>query len=240
MSLNHMPKAAARRLTRADASKILPGKGHAAGIPWHEAGNRAQQRGLARSVGAQQGHDLARADNNDYGRIVRLLMLTGCRRVEIGDLRWSEINLETRSITLPGSRTKNGREHVVPLCDAAVAIIEAIPRRDRELVFGIGRGGFNGWAKAKGNIDKLLQFKTPWTLHDIRRTVRTGLGMLGVLPHVAEASLNHLPPKLIRTYDRNTYAAEKRAALELWANHLAIAIAQAPGANVTRLPNKAG
>jgi integrase len=180
---------------------------------------------------------LACPDSNDYGRIVRLLMLTGCRRVEIGDLHWSEINLESRSITLPGSRTKNGREHVVPLCDAAVAIIEAIPRRNRDLVFGIGRGGFSGWAKAKGNIDKLLQFKTAWTLHDIRRTVRTGLGMLGVLPHVAEAALNHLPPKLIRTYDRNTYEPEKRAALELWASHLAVAIAQATGTNVTRLPS---
>ncbi|MGA7112283.1 MAG: site-specific integrase, partial [Pseudolabrys sp.] len=77
-----------------------------------------------------------------------------------------------------------------------------------------------------------------WTVHDIRRTVRTGLGMLGVLPHVAEAALNHLPPKLIRTYDRNTYENEKRAALELWANHLAVAIAQATGANVTKLERK--
>ena len=62
--------------------------------------------------------------------------------------------------------------------------------------------------------------------------------MLGVLPHVAEAALNHLPPKLIRTYDRNTYENEKRAALELWANHLTVAIAQATGANVTKLERK--
>ena len=62
--------------------------------------------------------------------------------------------------------------------------------------------------------------------------------MLGVLPHVAEAALNHLPPKLVRTYDRNTYENEKRAALELWANHLAVAIAQATGANVTKLERK--
>ncbi|MFZ1208032.1 MAG: site-specific integrase, partial [Pseudolabrys sp.] len=82
------------------------------------------------------------------------------------------------------------------------------------------------------------KLQTPWTVHDIRRTVRTGLGMLGVLPHVAEAALNHLPPKLIRTYDRNTYENEKRAALELWANHLAVAIAQATGANVTKLERK--
>jgi hypothetical protein len=62
--------------------------------------------------------------------------------------------------------------------------------------------------------------------------VRTGLGKLGVAPHVAEAALNHLPPKLIRTYDRNTYAAEKRDALDKWAAHLKVAVAQATGANV--------
>ena len=95
-------------------------------------------------------------------------------------------------------------------------------------------GGFAGWAKGKIALDKATKL-APWTLHDIRRTVRTGMGMLGVLPHVAEAALNHLPPKLIRTYDRNTYAAEKRAALDLWAGHLKVAIAQATGANVTAL-----
>jgi hypothetical protein len=65
--------------------------------------------------------------------------------------------------------------------------------------------------------------------------LRTGLGELAVQPHVAEAVLNHLPPKLIRTYDRNTYAAEKKTALDLWAAHLMVAVAQASGANVTTL-----
>lgn len=176
------------------------------------------------------------APENDYGRILKLLLLTGCRRGEIGWLRWPEIDLEVaRTITIPKERAKNGREHVVPLCDAAVEIIKAIPRRDRELVFGVGAGGYAGWAKGKIALDKAVQLKEPWTLHDLRRTVRTGMGMLGVLPHVAEAVLNHLPPKLIRTYDRNTYATEKRAALDLWAGHLKIAIAQATGANVTTL-----
>ena len=80
---------------------------------------------------------------------------------------------------------------------------DAIPRRDRACVFGIGAGGYAGWAKGKIAIDKAAKLKEPWTVHDIRRTVRTGMGMLGVLPHVAEAALNHLPSKPIRTYDRN-------------------------------------
>ena len=69
----------------------------------------------------------------------------------------------------------------------------------------------------------------------MRRTVRTGMGMLGVQPHIAEAVLNHLPPKLVRTYDRNTYLAEKKAALDLWTSHLNVAIARANGENVTPL-----
>jgi integrase len=173
---------------------------------------------------------------NNFGRIVRMLMLTGCRRDEIGSLRWSEIDLDDRTITLPKERTKNGQEHIVPLCSAALEILKAIPHREgRDYVFGIRGGGFGNWSQAKTALDAAVEIKQPWTLHDIRRTVRTGLGMLGVLPHVAEAALNHLPPKLIRTYDRNTYAAEKRAALETWANHLAVAVAKASGANVTSL-----
>jgi integrase len=178
--------------------------------------------------------------DDHFGQIVRVLMLTGCRRDEIGSLRWSEIDLDARTITLPKERTKNGREHVVPLCDAALTILTAMPRIEgRDYVFGLRGGGYSNWSAAKNKLDKLIEL-TPWTVHDLRRTVRTGLGKLGVAPHVAEAVLNHLPAKLIRTYDRNAYEPEKRAALELWANHLAIAIAQAEGANVTSLKRNAG
>lgn len=175
------------------------------------------------------------APDNDYGRIVQLLILTGCRRDEIGSLKQSEIDLEARTLTLSLDRTKNSQQHVVPLSDDALAILKAIPPRDREHVFGTGKGGFSGWSKSKKTIEQAAKLKTDWTLHDLRRTARTGWGKLGVQPHVAEAILNHLPAKLIRTYDRNTYAAEKKAALDLWAAHLKVAVAQASGANVTAL-----
>ncbi len=179
------------------------------------------------------------APDNDYGRIVRLVLLTGCRRAELGDLKWSETDTEARTLRLPPERTKNGQQHLVPLSDAALAILDTIPRRaNREHVFGFGRGGYSGWSKSKAELDKLVTLREPWTLHDLRRTVRTGLGKLGVQPHIAEAVLNHLPPKLIRTYDRNTYAAEKKAALDLWASHLMVALAQPTGANVTALPKR--
>jgi len=177
------------------------------------------------------------APENDYGNIVRLLMLTGCRREEIGSLTWSEIDLAARTITIAKERTKNGIEHSVPLPDAALSILQGIMRRgDRDYVFGIARdGGFSGWSKSKIALDQAVALKEDWRLHDLRRTVRTGLGKLGVQPHVAEAVLNHLPPKLIRTYDRNPYAAEKRDALDKWATHLKTVIAQATGTNVTVL-----
>jgi integrase len=175
------------------------------------------------------------APENDYGRILKLILLTGCRRDEIGSLKWSEIDMEARTISLPKERTKNGQQHVVPLSDKALEILRSIPHRDRELVFGMRAGGFSGWSKSKFATNSATKLKEPWTLHDLRRTVRTGLGKLGVAPHIAEAVLNHLPAKLIRTYDRNTYAAEKKAALDLWAAHLMVAVAQATGANVTAL-----
>lgn len=175
--------------------------------------------------------------DNDYGRIIQLLILTGCRRDEIGRLRWSEIDLEACTITLPPARTKNHNQHVVPLTGKALAILQAVQKKraGREHVFGKGQGGYSGWSKSKVALDAAAKLKEEWTLHDIRRTVRTGLGRLSVAPHIAEAVLNHLPAKLIRTYDRNTYENEKRAALEQWASYLAVALAQASGTNVTRL-----
>jgi integrase len=174
------------------------------------------------------------APKNDYGEILKLILLTGCRRAEIGDLKWSEVDIRDKhTITLPRERTKNGQEHVVPLSDDARSILQGAFNPDREYVFGRTRaGGFSGWSKSKSELDAIVKLKEPWTLHDLRRTVRTGLGELGVAPHIAEAAINHLPAK---RYDRNKYEPEKRKALNDWAAHLKVAIAQATGANVTRL-----
>jgi integrase len=175
------------------------------------------------------------APDKDYGRLIKLILLTGCRRGELGRLKWSEVDLAAGTITLPRERTKNGQEHVVPLSGPAMEILTSIGRRDREHVFGRSHGrGFAGWAKAKKELDATLKLE-PWIVHDLRRTVRTGLSRLSVQPHIAEAVINHLPSKLVRTYDRNTYMAEKRAALDQWATHLKTIVAQATGANVTAL-----
>lgn len=180
---------------------------------------------------------------DDFGRIVRLLILTGCRKDEISSLRWSEIELSEAVgeswIRLPGERVKNGCAHAVPLPEAAAAILRDTyrdPDRDpnRPFVFGRGRKGYSGHWKPKAAVDAKIGIAA-WTLHDLRRTFRTGLGRLGIAPHIAEAAINHLPSKLIRTYDANGYEAEKRAALDAWATHVATILAAAKGGNVVRL-----
>jgi hypothetical protein len=83
-------------------------------------------------------------------------------------------------------------------------------------------------------LDEAAGLNAAWTLHDLRRTVRTGLGGLGAAPHVGEAILNHLPAKLIRTYDKNKYEPEKRQALDLWADHV-LALVEGRRSKVTPL-----
>jgi len=174
--------------------------------------------------------------NDPFGKIVRLLILTACRREEIGSLRWSEIEKDPEGwkIVLLDSRTKNGVEHIVPLSAPAQAVLEethAILGQD--IVFGRS-AGFGDWGGAKRRLDEACGVPG-WTLHDIRRSVRTGLGKLGIPPHVSAAVLNHLPPKLIRTYDVNKYEAEKREALDRWAGHIKLILAKASGANVVEM-----
>ena len=151
--------------------------------------------------------------DNDYGRIVRLLILTGCRRDEIGSLRWSEIDNESRLIALPGERTKNSRTHDVPLSKAAPEIIDSIPRRmNSDFVFGEGKGGFSGWSKAKAALDIQLGLK-PWRLHDLRRTASTRMADAGV-QIVIEVVINHISGHkagVAGVYNRSTYENEKRA-----------------------------
>jgi integrase len=178
----------------------------------------------------------AALQGDGYGDIVRLLMLTGQRRDEIGALRWFEIDFDRSVIVLPTTRTKNKREHVVPLSDAARDILKGRHHVvDRDLVFGQGDGGFSGWSKCKERLDNRIlaarkaahgkgaQPMPDWRLHDIRRSVATGMGSIGVQPHIIEAVLNHVSGHkagVAGVYNLATYEPEKDAALARWAEHL--------------------
>ena len=176
----------------------------------------------------------------DYGDIIKLLLLTGQRRGEIGDLRWDEIDLERGLITLPASRVKNGREHAVPL-SAPVLDILRVRHHHRDFVFGTyGVDGFNGWTKARQRLDAAIApgaIAQPWAVHDLRRTVATGMADINIEPHVIEAVLNHQSGArrgVAGTYNRSRYAHQKRQALDLWAIHL-LAIVEGRESNVASL-----
>jgi integrase len=168
-------------------------------------------------------------EDDDFGCIVRLLMLTSCRRDEIGGLQWSEIDIDRAMLNIPGSRTKNHVALNLPLSPMAVEILEAAPHRaEREFVWCSRGRGFSAWSyptlALRGRI-MAAQGKAlaPWRLHDIRRTVATRMGDLGVLPHVVESVLNHRSGHkagVAGVYNKATYEREMRAALLMWADHL--------------------
>jgi integrase len=179
------------------------------------------------------------ACTGDYGNIVRLLMLTGQRLREIGELRWREVHDD--EIILPADRTKNNRLHTVPLSKLVSAILTAL-RSDAVYVFGRDGTGFSGWSKAKQRLDFRIAEQTGkaiehWTLHDLRRTAATGMADLGVQPHIIEAVLNHVSGHkagVAGIYNRSTYDREKREALNLWAEHL-MAVIEGRAATVVPL-----
>jgi integrase len=162
-------------------------------------------------------------EQGDYRDLIRLLILTGQRLREIGDLSWREVDLGKAIITLPPSRTKNHREHVVPLSVPALEILKGRARNERELVFGqTGDHGFSGFSRAKGLLDQRAKLKVPWVVHDIRRSVATGLARL-VQPHIVECVLGHVggfKAGIASTYNLHAYEDEKRHALNLWGKHI--------------------
>lgn len=185
--------------------------------------------------------------DDHYGAIVKLLMLTGQRKGEIAGLRRSEV--QDHKIELPAERAKNHRDHIVPLSSPARAILAAQPQRTtadgklRDLIFGFGEGPFSGWSGCKEELDKRVTKAAgkplpEWVLHDLRRTVATGMGEhLGVQPHIVEAVLNHVSGHkagVAGIYNKSTYEREKAAALDLWAEHL-LAIVEDRESNITPL-----
>jgi integrase len=176
----------------------------------------------------------------DYRDIVRLLLLTGQRKSEIGDLQRDEIDLDSAVITLPPARTKNRAKHTVPLSAPALEILKARMHEDgRGPVFGIGKGdrGFSGWSRCKARLDAAVQIKPPFVIHDLRRTVSTGLGNIGIAPHIIEQILNHqsgAKAGVSGVYNKSVYEPETRAALDRWANHL-MTIVEGRESNITPL-----
>jgi integrase len=157
-----------------------------------------------------------------FGDALRLLILTGARREEIGQLKWSEVRGDL--IALEGARTKNAEPHNIPLSLAASTLLQRVPRiADSDRVFTTnGKTSVSGWSRAKSNLDALSGVHD-WRVHDLRRTVATGLQKLGVNLQTIEAVLNHTSGSrsgVVGVYQRHSFDAEKRAALDAWGKHL--------------------
>jgi integrase len=159
--------------------------------------------------------------NDEFSNVVRLLLLTGQRRNEIGKLRWSEIDRNRKMIVLPAERAKNGRQHELPLATQALAIIAGVPRRNTT-DFLFAKRGFTNWDGAKQELDQRIGI-APWRLHDLRRSTATYMAELKVQPHIIEAVLNHVSGHkagVAGVYNRAKYSDETREASQRWADYL--------------------
>ena len=188
----------------------------------------------------------AETENAPVRALHHLLLLTGQRREEVAALDWRELDRDAAEWSLPGKRSKNGEGHMIPLSGLAIAELDALAGGTRWPKKGLaltttGSTPISGYSKAKRQLDvKMLKLAradaaergddpdeqelTPWVLHDLRRTLATGLQRLGIRFEVTESVLNHVSGSkggVAGIYQRHSWAHEKRAALDAWASHVA-------------------
>jgi integrase len=170
-----------------------------------------------------------------FAMLMRMLILTGQRLREIAGIRWEEIDLERLEWIIPGARTKNKREHLVPISPQLERLLKSIEpdatRRRGLLLTTNGRTPISGFSRSKTEMDDLVETAMrdprwrdrgpvrPWVRHDTRRTFSTMCGEMSVSLEVAEAVLNHVSGTMdgvAGTYWLYKFAKEKRAALNKW------------------------
>jgi integrase len=160
----------------------------------------------------------ARTIGHPFGSIVQALVLTGQRRDEIGRLTWDQLRLSEGLWVLPAEHAKNGKPHLVHLSAPARQLIAATSPLGDLVFSNDGTTLFQGYSKAKARLDHLSGVND-WTLHDLRRTVVSGMARLGVAPHVADKILNHQSGTISGTaavYQRHEFLDERKRALDSW------------------------
>ena len=168
----------------------------------------------------------ARKVGGPFGGIVEFLSLTGQRREEVAQMTWDELDIGQRVWTLPGSRTKNGKKHVIHLSEQAIAVLNGVEKKGPFVFSVFGTRPFHDFSRVKRVLDRLSAV-SEWRLHDLRRTCVSGMARLGVAPHVADKILNHQTGTIsgvAAVYQRHEFLAERRAALDLWGAHVAALI----------------
>jgi integrase len=170
-------------------------------------------------------------DNSAHSAIIRLLMLTGARKAEIGGMTHAELDRERGLWILPAARTKNRREHELPLSRQVWEMIGEFPELPRcPYLFGRhGQAPFSGWSQCKARLDRRIADQqgaplAPWTVHDLRRSFASLAAEHEIIqPHLIEAILNHVSGHqagVAGVYNRSTYREPKRVGLQAWADWL--------------------
>jgi integrase len=171
-----------------------------------------------------------------HGPIVHMLVLTGQRRDEVSEMRWSEIDFDARLWKLPRERVKNNTAHEVPLSAPALDVLRRLPRKSKLVFLRPGLTQVSNFTGAKGRLDTISGV-TDWRLHDLRRTVASGMARLGINLPVVEKVLNHTGGSfagIVGVYQRHDFAGEKRDALDRWAAHV-MGLVEGKPANVVDL-----
>jgi integrase len=226
-------------------------KGHADATPTTRIRPRSGNNKRQRTLSPAELIDVwwaATAVGGHYEKIVKLLILTGQRRDEIGGLTWREITEidQHPRIDLPPRRTKNKLPHIVPLSRQALALLPPRPEHaDRTVVFGRRHHiGFSGWSKEKRKLDEAIdsyvrrrtgEGMPRWVIHDLRRTFVTLMGELGfATPHVIEAIVNHVSghkANVAGVYNKALYLEERRKGMEAWGDYVEGLTRRAPVAD---------
>ncbi|MBV1916467.1 MAG: tyrosine-type recombinase/integrase [Sphingomonadaceae bacterium] len=219
--------------------------------PCRDAGKPAKPKARDRVLGDDELAALWRvadAESAPWGPALKILMLTGARRDEVFSADHSEFDLDAQEWSIPAERSKNGLPHLVPLSDVVLAVVAGVAEVEGSGKLFPARGnmekGVSGYSKGirriRSALDKALDRKTGphWQMHDIRRTVATGMQRIGVRFEVTEAVLNHLSGArsgIAGVYQRHDWKAEKRDALDAWSRHLLAIVAKADRSNVIDL-----
>jgi integrase len=187
-----------------------------------------------------------------FGTLVRFLIITGQRRDEVAAISWPEVKQDSSEWFIPAGRAKNRTAHTVPLSAAAVLILSKRAGADRwpkkGLIFTTtGENPVSGFSKAKARLDAIIgklndgEPIAGWRIHDLRRTLATGLQRLGVRFEVTEAVLNHVSGSksgVAGVYQRHDWKQEKRDALDAWARHVEAVVAGSDKTNVVSLADR--
>lgn len=160
-----------------------------------------------------------------FGVITKLLILTAQRIGEVTNLHWQDLDLKEKLWHLEADQNKSGRAHIIPLTDRTIELIKTIPNLHKTLLFPAQKleadRPVSGISKFKARLDEKSQVYE-WRMHDLRRTVATGMAKKQIPPHVVERILNHKSGTfggVAGVYNRFGYLPEMRDALEVWQTH---------------------